>query len=190
MYPSIRTLGRGGRISRTSHLTDEWQRRNSVHAQVNFRTKRSIRSMEGAHRLIMITNDGTVSTVGTYQPAFGLQTLGNVSSDSAGSVSGGDTVKLSTTAQVAAMHTNGMSVKQIAASEGLTAEEVDTYLGISTSSTPSGGGAGGGAPAGGSGRGKAASASEASSASQTNGSGASSTATSTTSKSSPPPKAT
>jgi hypothetical protein len=44
------------------------------------------------------------------------------------------------------MHTDGMTVNQIAANSGLTTAEVDSYLGISTSVTAAGGG---GAPAGG-----------------------------------------
>lgn len=95
---------------------------------------------------MMITNDSTASVVGAYQPTYGLSNAGSATGSSSGSgaAAAEDTVQLSTTAQVAALHTSGMSVKQIAASEGMTTQEVDSYLGITTTSAPSGGGGGGG----------------------------------------------
>ena len=49
--------------------------------------------------------------------------------------SSSDTVHLSQTAQATALHHQGMSVKQIAANLGITAQEVDSYLGIMTVSS-------------------------------------------------------
>ena len=81
-------------------------------------------------------------------------------------------MQLSTTAQVTAMYSDGMSIREIASSTGLTTPQVNSYLGISTSGTPAGGG---GAPAGG-GQSRAASASHASGTSQPASETASSTA--------------
>lgn len=111
---------------------------------------------------MMVTNNSTLSTVGADQPTLGLQNLGNASGSSSGNAPGGDTVQLSTTAQVTVMYTDGMNVQEIASSMGLTTQQVSSYLGISTSGTPAGGG---GAPAGGS-QSRAASASHASGTSQ------------------------
>ena len=111
---------------------------------------------------MMITNNSTSSTVGGYQPTPGLQNLGNASGSSSGNAPVADTVQLSTTAQVTAMYTDGMSVQEIASSMGLTTPQVNSYLGISTSGTAAGGGV---APAGG-GQSRAASASHASGTSQ------------------------
>jgi len=61
----------------------------------------------------MITNNSTSSTVGQYQPTVALQNLGDAPSGSSGNAAGGDTVQLSTTAQVTAMHADGMSVQQL-----------------------------------------------------------------------------
>ena len=67
----------------------------------------------------MITYDSADrSTLAAYQPTLGLQGLSTTSSSPAPQAATEDTVKLSTTAQVSALHTNGMSVKQIAASIG------------------------------------------------------------------------
>lgn len=49
--------------------------------------------------------------------------------------SGSDTVHLSQTAQVAAMHHGGMSAQQIAANLGITIQDVNTDLGITTVSS-------------------------------------------------------
>ena len=86
-----------------------------------------------------ITNK-TSTTVDGYRSTYGLQNSGNVSSSSSGNAQAGDSVQLSPSAQVAAMHTNGMTVNQIAANEGLTTAEVDSYLGITTAVKTAGGG--------------------------------------------------
>jgi hypothetical protein len=79
-----------------------------------------------------ITNNTSI-TVDAYQSTYGLQL-------SSGNAQTGDSVQLSPSAQIAAMHTDGMTVNQIAANAGLTTAEVDSYLGITTTVTPAGGG--------------------------------------------------
>lgn len=94
---------------------------------------------------MMISYDSTTSTT-AYPTIQSLQGAGNTTaSTQSAKPAAEDTVKLSATAQVAALHTNGMSVKQIAAAMGMTTQEVDTYLGITTTSSAVAGG-GGGAP--------------------------------------------
>lgn len=87
-----------------------------------------------------VTNN-TTTTVDAYQSTYGLQNSGSVASSSSVNTQPTDSVQLSATASVAAMHSDGMTVNQIAASSGLTTAEVDSYLGISTSATAGGGGA-------------------------------------------------
>ena len=57
--------------------------------------------------------NNTSTTIGAYQTTYGLQNSGNVSSSSSGNAQATDSVQLSSAAQVAAMHTDGMTVNQI-----------------------------------------------------------------------------
>lgn len=89
----------------------------------------------------MITNtlSSTLSPVNYGQSTAALQPQSNASSQSSLSSTGTDSVQLSSTAQVSAMHQQGMNVNSIAANMGLTAAEVDSYLGITTASSSGGG---------------------------------------------------
>jgi hypothetical protein len=85
------------------------------------------------------SNTSSISVSDSHTIA--VQSPGTAGNSTSSASSDFDSVQLSPTAQASAMHQQGMSVQEIADNLGVTAEVVDGYLNIATTSGSGGGGA-------------------------------------------------
>lgn len=85
-----------------------------------------------------ISNSGSTSALTNVHTAGIQQTQPTSTKASSQTTAAGDTAQLSAAAQAHAMQQAGMSVKAIAANMGISTQDVDSYLGISSISSAGG----------------------------------------------------
>lgn len=92
--------------------------------------------------MVNAITSGATSYASSNMQAAPIQQTGSTNSSQGSARStttAADTVQLSASAQAHAMQQQGMNVKTIAANMGVSTQDVDSYLGISSSATGGGG---------------------------------------------------